>query len=242
MKSTTFAISSAALFYLTSAFPLSLRQANQINIVLQTGDGDSSESFNIDIGQIVPTSVSGGSSGVDASISTAGVTCQAFLDAAGVTPLDGSFTSASTIFFNDCAKDGQATSCVLADAVNIGAYCCAEDAAFNATCLANVKSSSTSSTSTSTSTSSNVQTVTVQLQGADELAIQVPVADNGSIVVVSGEQKFDSAFVVEGNNVSCQAFSDVKGTKKVGSPFEVQEVSFKNGKETLVQALSCRAN
>jgi hypothetical protein len=79
------------------------------------------------------------------------------------------------------------------------------------------------------------------LQGADELAIQVPVPDNGSIVVVGGNQKFDSAFVVEGSNVSCQAFSDVKGTKKVGSPFEAQQASFKNGKESSVQALSCKA-
>jgi hypothetical protein len=192
MKSTTFAISSAALFYLTSAFPLSLRQANQINIVLQTGDGDSSQSFNIDIGQIVPTSVSGGSSGVDASISTAGVTCQAFSDAAGATPLDGSFTSASTIFFNDCAKDGQATSCVLADAVNIGAYCCAEDAAFNAACLANVKSSSTSSTSSTTSTSTSTSSTSTSSTSSTSISSAVVCSTTNSLSSSLGSGSADS--------------------------------------------------
>ena len=235
MKSTIFALSSATLFYLSSAFPLSPRQADQVNIVLQTGDGDSAQAFGIDIGKIIPTSQSGGSSGVDASISTAGITCQAFKDAAGTTPLDNPFTSVDAVFFNQCGANGDATSCVLADAVAIGAYCCAENAAFTATCLANVKSSSGSG-------SGNVQTVTVELQGADELAIQLPVPDNGSIVVVGGKQSFDSAFISEGSNVSCQAFSDVKGTKKVGSSFGTQEASLAGGKETLVQALSCKAN
>jgi hypothetical protein len=228
MKATTFALTSAAFFYLTSAFPLSLRAAEQINIVLQTGDGDSAQAFSIDIGKIVPTSQSGGSSGVDASISTAGITCQAFTDAAGTTPLDSPFTSAATVFFNQCAANGLATSCVAADAVPIGAYCCAEDAAFKATCLANVKGSS--------------ENVTVELQGASELAIQVNVPNDGSIVAVGGKQSFDSAFVSEGSNVRCQAFSDAKGKKKVGSSFGAQEASLAGGKETLVQALSCKAN
>ncbi|KIN03074.1 hypothetical protein OIDMADRAFT_52882 [Oidiodendron maius Zn] len=154
MKS-TLALSSATLLCLASAFPLSVRQADQVNIVLQTGDGDSAQAFDIDIGKIIPTSQSGGSSGVDASIGTAGVTCQAFKDAAGTTPLDSPFTSANAVFFNQCGANGDATSCVLADAVAIGAYCCAENAAFTATCLANVKSNGGSG-------SGNVQTVTVQ--------------------------------------------------------------------------------
>jgi hypothetical protein len=229
MKTTTFALTSAAFCYLTSAIPLSLRAAEQVNIVLQTGDGDSAQAFSIDIGKIVPTSQSGGSSGVDASISTAGITCQAFTDAAGTIPLDSPFTSAAAVFFNQCAANGLATSCVAADAVSIGAYCCAEDAAFKATCLA-------------AKAKGNSENVTVELQGASELAIQVNVPDDGSIVAVGGKQSFDSAFVSEGSNVKCQAFSDVKGTKKVGSPFGAQEASLAGGKEKLVQALSCKAN
>jgi hypothetical protein len=232
---TTVALSFAALFYLVSAFPLSLRQANQANIVVQTGDSDSSISFNIDLNKIVPTSQSGGSSGVDASVSPPGITCQAFTDAAGTTPLNNSFTSAATLFFNQCAANGQATSCVLADAVNIGAFCCAEDATFKANCLANAQSSSSSS--------GVVTNITVQLQGAGELAIQESVSDDGSVVVVSGNQSFDSAFIVNGaSGVSCQAFSDVKGTQKIGSAFGSMDTSLNGGKETLVQALSCKAN
>jgi len=127
---------------------------------------------------------------------------------------------------------------VLADAVKIGAFCCAADADFNTKCLANVKSSSGS-----TGVSSDVTNITVELQGADELAIQLSVPDDGSIVMVGGKQLFDSAFIVDGaSNVNCQTFSDVKGTKKVGSSFGTGETSLDGGKETLVQAVSCKSN
>jgi len=240
MKSTTFALSSAALFYLASGFPHSIRQAaEQVTIVIQTGDGDSAVAFGIDPNTIVPTSQSGGSLGVDASAETPGFTCQAFSDAAGTTPLGNTFSSTTdSAFFNNCAEGGLATSCVLADAVKIGAFCCAADADFNTKCLANVKSSSGS-----TGVSSDVTNITVELQGADELAIQLSVPDDGSIVMVGGKQLFDSAFIVDGaSNVNCQTFSDVKGTKKVGSSFGTGETSLDGGKETLVQAVSCKSN
>jgi hypothetical protein len=240
MKSTILALSSAAFFYLASGFPLSLRQAaGQVIIDIQTGDGDSAVAFGIDPNTIVPTSQSGGSSGVDASTETPGFTCQAFSDAVGTTPLGSTFSSTTDgVFFNNCAKGGLATSCVLVDAVKIGAFCCGADADFKTKCLSNVKSGGWS-----TGVSSDVTNIIVELQGADELAIQLSVPDDGSIAVVGGEQRFDSAFIVDGaNNVNCQTFSDVKGTKKVGSSFGTEETSLDGGKETLVQAVSCKSN
>jgi hypothetical protein len=238
MKSITFALGSAALFYLTSASPISLR-AQQVNILVQNGDGDSSVGIEIDANTIAPTSQVGAPAGVSAAAVDAGVTCQAFKDAAGADPLGGTFSSTNTVFFNNCAANGDATSCVVADAVAIGAYCCAADSDFNATCLANVNNGDGSGDS------SNANIITVQLNGADELAIQTNVPDDSSLVVIGGNQKFDSAFIVDlggASGVSCQAFSDPKGTKKIGTSFGTNEISLAGGKEKLVQAVSCQSN
>jgi hypothetical protein len=235
----TFAFSSSALFYLTSASPLSAR-AQQVNIVVQNGDSDSATGITVDINSIAPTSQVGGSAGVSAATLDQGVTCQAFKDANGETPLDGPFSLGNTVFFNNCAANGDATSCVIADAVPIGAYCCAAVNSFNATCLAKVNNGGGNSGG-----NGDGKIITTQLNGADELAIQTNVPDDASIVVIGGNQSFDSAFIADlggASGVSCQAFSDTKGTKKVGTPFGTNMISLASGKETLVQAISCTIN
>jgi hypothetical protein len=234
MKATFFTITSAALFTLSLAAP-----APQIaNVVIATGDGDSSAGISVPVGKLVTSASIGGSatSGVKASVN-GNFFCQAFSDAVGKTVLGGPFNITASTNFAACAGS---TSCTLADAVPIGAYCCVTKEADLKSC---VKGASPPPPTTSTPADNTAgKTVRVQLSGADELAIQLEVPLNGKPFLTGSLQKFQTVAVsdTEGfQGVKCQAFIDIAAKVKAGSIFSTDNVSL--GGDQLVQAIACMA-
>jgi hypothetical protein len=82
-------------------------------------------------------------------------------------------------------------------------------------------------------------TVNVQMDGLDELAEQREITLN---TVTSFPGSFTDGFIedLQGNSgVTCQAFSDNAGTKKVGGSFGVGGTTFDGGNAVDIETVKC---
>jgi hypothetical protein len=106
--------SAVVLASLTTALPLSSRQANTIQVQIKTGDGDAAIQITVTLDRLFTTP----QKAVAASISNPTAVCQAFIDSGTTTPLGAPFMAANKAVF---VNDGS-TASVASDAITVGAF------------------------------------------------------------------------------------------------------------------------
>ncbi|KAL7943608.1 hypothetical protein V8C42DRAFT_327980 [Trichoderma barbatum] len=237
MKSFLTAIGSAAVLLTSvSALPTTNlpRQDDSCFIRIKNGDGDASVGVSIPANALFSTINSAQvNAGVNAQAVTSGCVCQAFSDAAGTLKLGGIFDDHTLASFTD-ASNGEVDSQV-DQAVPIGAFCCV-------TAPNTVPICSDSDTWTPPPPPPPpTQTVRVQINSADDSAVQIEILADGSPFGAS----FGIANAVEiidtkgSNQATCQAFSDIAGTVAVGSPFGTDLVFLNGGAAISILSLRC---
>lgn len=211
---------------LTTALPLSVRQANTIQVQIKTGDGDTSIQITITLDQLFTTP----QQAVAASISDPTAVCQAFSDSTATKPLGAPFTAANDAIF---VNDGSVGSVAL-DAITVGAFLCSSSSSklladeaktMTSTSASSTTSSSSTAASSSTSTSSSKATVTIELEQSADQFVQGTVPTDGSIFRTAGTnfgtQGLDFNIVAaqgaDMSKVKCQAFYDAAATIIAGT-------------------------
>ncbi|KAL7905050.1 hypothetical protein GGI35DRAFT_471932 [Trichoderma velutinum] len=231
MKSFLTAVGSAAVL-LTSASALPTfklpRQDGSCFIQITNGDGDASVGVTVLANALFSTAnTQQVNAGVNAQAITTGCVCQAFSDAAGTLKLGGIFDDHTLASFTD-ASSGEVDS-QTDQAVPIGSFCC-------------VTAPNTVLVCSGTRDPPSTQAVRVQINSADDSAVQIEVPADGlpfaaSFSIANSVEIVD----IEGSNhVTCQAFSDETGVVAVGSPFGTNEVFLNGG--AAVSILSVRCN
>ncbi|KAL6792221.1 hypothetical protein GGI42DRAFT_364776 [Trichoderma sp. SZMC 28013] len=222
----------AVLLASASALPTNNlpRQDGSCFIQLKNGDGDASVGASILANTLFSTANNRQiDAGVNAQAVTPGCVCQAFSDAAGTIKLGGIFDDRTLASFTD-ASNGEVNS-QPDQAVPIGSFCCV-------TAPNTVPVCSGSGTWTPPPT----QTVRVQINSADDSAVQIEVPADGSPFAVSSRIANSVEIVdIEGSShVTCQAFSDENGVVAVGSPFGIDEVSLNGGAAISILSIRCK--
>ncbi|KAL6864640.1 hypothetical protein J3F83DRAFT_742540 [Trichoderma novae-zelandiae] len=232
MKSFLTAVGSVAVL-LTSVSALPTinisRQTDSCFIRLKNGDGDASVGASIPANALFPTADNRQvSAGVNAQAVTPGCVCQAFSDAAGTLKLGGIFDDQTLASFTD-ASSGEVDS-QIDQAAPIGSFCC-------------VTAPNTVPICSGAGTAPPTETVRVQINSADESAVQIEVPADGSPFAVS----FSIANAVEvvdikgSKRATCQAFSDAAGAVAVGSPFGTDLLSLNGGAAVRILSLRCNS-
>jgi hypothetical protein len=192
-----FASAVALVASLTAGLPLSSRyDANTIQVVIKTGDGDASIQITVTLDQLFTTP----QQAVAASIFDPTAVCQAFSDSAGTSPLGEPFTAAKGVIF---VNDGSVDS-VASDAITVGAFLCSNS---------------------SPSPPSSPATVIIQLEQSADQFVQGTVPADGSIFLTA-DTNFGtlglgfSLVKAEGadlDKIKCQAFYDAQATIVAGT-------------------------
>lgn len=236
MKSFLAAVSSAAILMTSvNALPTikSLRQDDSCFIRIKNGDGDASVGVSILANTLFSTiNNQQVTAGVNTQAVTSGCVCQAFSDTAGTLKLGGIFDDHTLANFTNASSgevDSQADQ-----AVPIGSFCCVTTPNTRPTC-------SGSGTGTPPPPPPPTQTVRVQINSADDSAVQIEVPSDGLPFATS----FSIADAVEivdikgSNQVTCQAFSDDAGAVAVGSPFGTDLVFLNGGAAVSILSIRC---
>ncbi|KAL6693467.1 hypothetical protein J3F84DRAFT_401350 [Trichoderma pleuroticola] len=215
----------------TTNFP---RQDGSCFIQLKNGDGDASVGVSILANTLFSTANNRQvDAGVNAQAVTPGCVCQAFSDAAGTIKLGGIFDDRTLASFTD-ASSGEVDS-QPDQAVPIGSFCCV-------TTPNTVPVCSGSGSGSGTWTPPPTQTVRVQINSADDSAVQIEVPADGSPFAVSSRIANSVEIVdIEGSgHAICQAFSDKNGVVAVGSPFGIDQVFLNGGAATSILSIRCK--
>lgn len=199
---------SAILFasVLTSAAVINNRQASEVRLTVKVGDGDASRQVSVATGSLQVTDRDGRQiSGCNAILNDAGISCQAFSDAQGLTKLGNVFNSQQSGIWSDKCDGG--VSSRLQDAVQVGSICCADSRAFPNVCGGG-NGSKNDGSNNNTPQNSDALSVRIQLSGLSELAIQDEILANGEPQPVRNAVGIQTAAILRSDEtVTCQAFT-----------------------------------
>ncbi|KAM0262576.1 hypothetical protein ACHAQJ_001621 [Trichoderma viride] len=212
------------------------RQTDSCFIRIKNGDGDASVGVSIPANVLFSTANSAQiKAGVNAEAVTTGCVCQAFSDATGTVKLGSTFDDDTVASFTDSSDGGVDSQAD--EAVPIGSFCCVNTPNTEPNC----SNSGTSAPPPPPPPPPPAENVRVQVDSADDSAVQIEVPADGSPFAVS----FSIANALEvvdtesANQVTCQAFSDKAGTAAVGSPFGTNLVFLDGGAGVKILSLRC---